>query len=106
MYSRISRDPDKKIHPPANYSGYAFSQKAEPPIPKIAPEQPSEPSLHAPVKPLPPENPAPTLLPVPLPRGGGLGYNDLLLLGVILLLAADGGNHELLLWLLLLFFCK
>ena len=86
MYSRFSQAPERRETPPAQYSGYAFREKPEPPAPPPAPQiEPPQ------AEPFPAE-----------PLLSGEQDDRLLLLGLILLLSHREADRELLLWLALL----
>ena len=126
MYSRFQNRPEEGIRIPEHYSGCAFSQSPSPsekpreealrPRP-IEPTRPSPPSKTPPLPRLPPPAP-PKEPPTPpsssnvlgglgksFPFSHGIGFDELLLLGLILLLAQSKKDHETLLWLALLLFC-
>jgi hypothetical protein len=133
MYSRFHNRPDEEIHIPEHYSGCAFSQPS--PGPEKKREEPIKPRSHPPeaTRPSPPppkKTPPPALLlpprehveesepPPTLPLQGlfgdlgksfpfshGIGFDELLLLGLVLLLAQSGKDGDMILWLALLLFC-
>ena len=114
MYSRFPRPSERPVRLPEHYSGCAFA--APQPAPE-APPQPRVPDRPAPPGPeartdAGPACPAPPPLSLSLlagkdgkPRPGGLGFDELLLLGLILLLAHTGQSSDVILWLALLLFC-
>ena len=108
MYSRFPRHSERPLQIPEHYSGCAFSESE--PI-KPSPPEPPPPTPH---------DDAPTEAPPPKPRlelpslfgnsmsllGGGLNFEELLLIGLILLLARSEQDSDVILWLALLLFCK
>jgi hypothetical protein len=132
MYSRYHDASNRPIRLPENYNGCAFSPRQEEKRATVAPEIPRRMEIAKP-SPLPPperervsappfeEPPAVqqtgVLLPSsPLPGlfGGhsridswlhGIGFEELLLLGLILLLAGSEESSDVVLWLVLLLFC-
>lgn len=83
--------------------------KAPPPALLLPPREMAEDAeRNAPKAPPPPERPAARLfgdLGKAFPFSHGIGFDELLLLGLILLLAQSEKDHETLLWLALLLFC-
>lgn len=120
MYSRFPRNGDRTIRIPEHYSGCAFSEtSAESMIPQKEEPTPPPPTTEPTAPPPPPEedkkdqDSQPTSLPLALPLGGnlpllggGLGFEELLLIGLILLLSRSEQDNDLVLWLVLLLFCK
>ena len=97
------------------------AKPSPPPLPPLPPKEeeppkPSEPPAPpTPAPPPPPPKDPPALL-APLkglfgglgsafPFSHGVGFEELLILGVILLLARSEGENDLILWLALLLFC-
>ena len=125
MYSRFSDASGRSIRVPEHYSGVAFSERPPRPpeplpkkrLPEVAtPSPPKEP----PQAKEPPPPPVPHLLPPPppprepsqkppfglsVPFLRGIGFEELLLLGLILLLAQSEEDPSTVLWLALLLFC-
>lgn len=133
MYSRYHGRLDEGIHVPENYSGCAFAEpeRTQPSAPprqiEVAKPTPTPPP------PEPPEvekrteeaeretasaheetRPTAVLSPIggflgPLgkhfPFSHGMGFEELLLIGLILLLSQSGVDSEVVLWLALLLFC-
>lgn len=74
-----------------------------PPVPPLPPREQTEK-----IPPSPPANPVQGLfgdLGKAFPLSHGIGFDELLLLGLILLLAQSGKDQDTLLWLALLLFC-
>ena len=123
MYSRYQ--PSARTEPfrlPENYGGCAFSEQRRPtppeppdggrleiatPTPAVPP--PPEAPLRAPEVPRKDAAPLTPALLAPLghafPFSHGLGFEELLILGLILLLARTDEPGDTLLWLVLLLFC-
>ena len=116
MYSRSTKKSDP-VKIPEHYSGCAFSQSAQEtpkPLPSLGVAKPSAPPpREAESPPLhdekPHESPSPPALPVLGALGGafrrGIGFEELLLLGLILLLSQTDADSHLSLMLGLLLFC-
>ena len=123
MYSRSQNRSEAAIRIPEHYSGCAFSKAPPPEKPR---EEPPRPRPIEPTRPSPPPKAPPPLLPPPSPThkeppplaesplGGlgkafpfshGVGFEELLLLGLILLLGQSGSDPDMILWLALLLFC-
>ena len=130
MYSRFQNRPEHEIRIPEHYSGCAFSPT---PPPEKHREDPPRPRPLEPTRPSPPpKSPPPALLPPPrepnsekspvspavavsqglfgslgkaFPFSHGLGFEELLLLGLILILGQSGSDPDMILWLALLLFC-
>lgn len=123
MYSRYQ--PNSREEPfrlPENYGGCAFSEPRRPTPPEPPDGGRLEIATPTPAAPSPPEAPPhapdapkkdaalqPTSLLSPLghafPFSHGLGFEELLILGLILLLARTDEPGDTLLWLVLLLFC-
>ena len=136
MYSRYEARRESPIRLPENYSGTAFSGRPSPDsadthrveIAKPSPlgaVYPSPPPHKEPPKPLlpaelpvpahndghkespPPVSHAPALpLHVGVPFLHGIGFEELLILGLILLLSHTDEQSDVILWLALLLFCE
>ena len=119
MYSR-STGKSEPFKIPEHYSGCAFSQatqEAHKPPPALGVAKPSAPPPREAESPPPPpshhekpqESPTPPSLPVLGGLGGafrrGIGFEELLLLGLILLLSQTDADSHLSLMLGLLLFC-
>ena len=107
MYSRYPKSSQSSIHIPDHYSGCAFyntpTQEASPP--SIAEAPPSTQAIEG--------NEPKSYAPLSNPFGGafgflrgGLGFEELLLIGLILLLSHSEQENDTILWLALLLFCK
>lgn len=133
MYSRFQNRPEESLRIPEHYSGCAFSPASpaserppeEPTRKRIYPMEaarPSPPPKNSPPPPpallLPPQEeptekkpPSPPAQPIlgtlghAFPFSHGIGFEELLLLGLILLLAQNENSQDTLLWLALLLFC-
>ena len=133
MYSRYHNRPDRPIRLPENYNGCAFSPPVE--VNRVSsvsemprqleigkPSPPTFPVVREVEGPHIPEEAPPTQeigllqggpsLPGMLGREGrihsllhGIGFEELLLLGLILLLAGSEESSDVVLWLVLLLFC-
>ncbi len=132
MYSRYQNRSDGRVQLPKDYGGCAFSSESNPSAPsgagriEIARPTVAEPELHA--EPSPPSLPVieevceqetppqkvahPPSLPAGLlpmgkgfPIAHGIGFEELLILGLILLLSQSDAGSETVLWLCLLLFC-
>lgn len=109
MYSRFPRRSEHPLQIPEHYSGCAFSEsepiispQPEPPPPEQHDDSPKE----AP-PPKPPRSELPSLFGNSLSfLGGGLNFEELLLIGLILLLSRSEQDSDVILWLALLLFCK
>jgi hypothetical protein len=107
MYSRYPKSSQSPIHIPEHYNGCAFSDTS-------IPETPSSPTKEAPPSPTPLEiNTQKSFSSLFNPFGGsfgllrgGLGFEELLLIGLILLLSHSEQENDTILWLALLLFCK
>ncbi len=120
MYSRFSGK-NESVKLPEHYSGCAFTpqQPAPPPRPahfgvgKPTPPPPPEEPPEEPAKDELPREEAPTTAPVmrlgnlglSFPFSHGIGFEELLILGLILLLSQNGGERDVVLVLALLLFC-
>lgn len=135
MYSRFSGKQERVSRLPEHYSGCAFTQEHLPhretapkaPMPalfEIAKPSPPptdavterEEGAHVEESPPPAEEVAPSPIkatPTGLlgglgsafPFGHGIGFEELLILGLIILLSKDAGDSDTVLWLGLLLFC-
>ena len=135
MYSRFQNRSDEGIRIPEHYSGCAFSptppppdrKREEPVKPRPRPVAATKPSPPPPLKNPPPalllppceertkkedETPAISLIEKPFEKLGkafpfshGIGFDELLLLGLIILLSQSGRDSDMVLWLALLLFC-
>ena len=132
MYSRFQGRSDESIRIPEHYSGCAFSKSASSPqgkqeeVPQSRPHpieasRPSPPPKKSPPPALllPPRKDAEEKAPPPLkpsqglwgelgrafPFSHGIGFEELLILGLILLLAQSETDGDMILWLALLLFC-
>ncbi len=131
MYSRYHDRNGAPLRVPEHYSGYAFSKGANPnveqpprrmdiakPTPPPVPPQSTMPPPPRPALPPPHEAPLheqPPHLPTPAPTAPlqlagiplfshGIGFEELLLLGLIVLLWGTEGGSDMVLWLVLLLF--
>ena len=133
MYSRFQNREERPVQIPEHYSGCAFSRttapmeavrRDEPSVkPRPHPIEAAKPSPPLPVKLPPPQKqsePPPSPPPVQAvpphaaepveilgklsPFSHGIGFEELLLMGLILLLAQSGKDHDMILWLTLLLF--
>ena len=134
MYSRYHNRPDRPIRLPENYNGCAFSPtvtanhasnppeptrrleigKPSPPLFQIARETVENPPITEETPPVQETGllQASPSLPTLLGREGrirsllhGIGFEELLLLGLIFLLAGSEESSDVVLWLVLLLFC-
>ncbi|MBR7098221.1 MAG: hypothetical protein IKC59_02305 [Clostridia bacterium] len=108
MYSRFPRHSERPIQIPEHYSGCAFSENE--PIKSSLPKPPP-PEQHddAPTEAQPPRTRSelPSLFGNSMSLfGGGLNFEELLLIGLILLLSHSEQDSDVILWLALLLFCK
>ena len=130
MYSRYHDSQAKPIQIPDNYGGCAFSSASAPPVRHFTP--PSDlrhPGIAKPTLPPPKDTPSGSCAPPvqeapepheeqavsaapksPLALGGfpfahGLGFEELLILGLIVLLLHSEQGVDTVLWLALLLFC-
>lgn len=129
MYSRFPDSSGRPIRVPEHYSGVAFSERPPRPPEPLPKKRLPEVATPSPPKELPPSKeppalPVPRLLPPPpqepphprepirqpllglsVPFLRGIGFEELLLLGLILLLAQSEEDPSTVLWLALLLFC-
>ncbi len=117
MYSRYHDRNEAPLRVPEHYSGYAFSRTPKPapephlgrmdiakPTPPPMPAPP-RPALPPPVETPPKPAPAPPMQIAGIPLlSHGIGFEELLLLGLIVLLLGTEGGSDMILWLVLLLF--
>lgn len=125
MYSRYEK-PERDLRIPAQYSGCAFVEKKPQTQPDPAPRRPLPTPIRAkmpqvdptPVAPTPPPPPKheekpPISLPQGLnalfgggfPFGHGIGFEELLIMGMILLISQGENASDAVFWLTLLLLC-
>ena len=112
MYSRYHGRQDAGIELPRGYGGNAFSaERTETGSGRIEIARPTAESVPAvePQHPSPPPPPPLTARLLPMGKGfplaHGIGFEELLILGLILLLSQSDAGSDTVLWLCLLLFC-